>query len=234
MPDFSRRDFAPEMMDDLSITDWRLTQALAELQQVNRWLGGHRNSLRAIASVMPEGRARVLDVGAGGGDFLVALMRWKEAERRPVEAVGVDLNPKTVDFARAALNAHLSPDRRSRVTVQVGDALQLPFADASFDVAHAGLFLHHFDDEQGICVLHEMRRVARWVVVNDLHRHRLAYHSIRLIGRVASRSPMFRADGPHSVLRGFTRDELEALVQVAGLSGRVSWRWAFRWLLVAS
>lgn len=234
MPDFSRRDLSPEMMDDLSITDWRLTQALDELERVNRWLGGHGNSLRAIAAAAPPQHLRVLDVGAGGGDFLASLTRWSKKRGVALEAVGVDLNEETVAHARRRLDRTVPPDVRSSVRVERGDALALPYEDGAFDVAHASLFLHHFDPEGAVAVLRELRRVAGTVIVNDLHRHPAAYHSIRAIARLLSTSPMFRADAPHSVLRAFTRAELEALARAAGLHPRIVWRWAFRWILTAS
>ena len=101
-------------------------------------------------------------------------------------------------------------------------------------MAHAGLFLHHFDDAQAARVLREMRRVARVVVLNDLHRHPVAYYAIAALATLFQTSAMFRADAPHSVLRGFRRDELARVVEAAGLGGTIAWRWAFRWIAVLS
>lgn len=234
MPDFSRRDHAPEWMDDLSITDERLTAALDELRHVNRWLGGDRPSLQALRGVKRGEQLRVLDVGAGGGDFLEALARWSRREELAVVGEGIDLNPATVAYAARRLEAALPAAQRADFHVRVADAFALPYADGSFDVAHAGLFLHHFDDAAAVRLLREMRRVARVVVVNDLHRHPVAYHSIALLARLLRASPMFRADAPHSVLRAFSRAELERLARAAGLEPEIRWRWAFRWLLIAS
>jgi len=55
---------------------------------------------------------------------------------------------------------------------------------------------------------------------------------VHVLGTVTGASEMFRHDGPLSVLRGFTRTELEQLAAEARLSeARVHWRWAFRWVL---
>ncbi len=232
MPDFSQRNTDPELMDDRSITDWRLTRALDELSAVNHWLGGDRNSVAALGRLLPAGPVRVLDVGSGGGDFIAALLRSERGRRGQVEAVGVDFNPATVTYARQRFAARIPSGARAPRFLEA-DACRLPFPDAHFDVAHAGLFLHHFDDEDAVTVLCEMRRVARCVVVNDLHRHAVAYWSIRALARLLARSPMFRADAPHSVLRGFRRAELLDLARQAGLEPTVAWRWAFRWILVA-
>jgi SAM-dependent methyltransferase len=235
MPDLAARDTSPEMMDDLSIGDERLTDALAELRVVGKVLGGTRNSIRALAPIVRavSGRsARVLDVGAGGGDFGIDLVQWGARERIQVEVEAVDLNPAAVTYAERIAAASLPPHLRPRLTLDVADALRLPYADASFDAAHAGLFLHHFDDAEAVRLLRELRRVARVVVVNDLHRHPLAYHAIDALARIGRASEMFRRDAPHSVARGFTRAELEALADRAGLEASVRWRWAFRWIFV--
>lgn len=221
------------MMDDLAISDERLALALADLRRVARWLGGERVSLDAVASVVPVGTgARILDVGTGGGDAAAALVRWGTATRRDVRVEGIDLNPVTLGHAGRWLDGALAPDLRARITLRQADAFALPYPDGAFDVAHAALFLHHFDDAQAPRILAELARVARVVVVNDLHRHPLAFHAIRGLAGL-SRSAMFRHDAPISVLRGFTGPELDALVAAAGLVATRRWRWAFRWQLVA-
>ena len=220
-------------MDDLAVTDDRLESALVDLRRVARWLGGERVSLAAVAAVVPVGAsARILDVGTGGGDAAAALVRWGTATGRDVRVEGVDLNAVTLGHAERWLDGALAPDLRPRVTLRQADAFALPYADGAFDVAHAALFLHHFDDEQAPRILAELARVARVVVVNDLHRHPLAFHAIRTLARL-SRSAMFRHDAPVSVLRGFSGDDLDALVAAAGLVSTRRWRWAFRWQVVA-
>jgi ubiquinone/menaquinone biosynthesis C-methylase UbiE len=230
MPDFQHRATASEWMDDLSITDDRLETALDELRLVSRWLGGAAVSLGALASVLP---ARVLDVGTGGADFPAEAVRWGARNGVEVHVEGLDVNPVTLAHAAAYLDETLPPDLRPRVTLQTGDAEALPYDDATFDVAHAALFLHHFDDDAAVAVLREMGRVARVVVVNDLHRHALAYGGIRTLA-LASQSAMFRHDGPLSVLRAFSRAELTRLTEAAGLQGKLSWHWAFRWRFVGT
>ena len=122
---------------------------------------------------------------------------------------------------------------RNRVRVGAGDALDLSLVDDAVDLTLAALFLHHFEGPQAVALLREMQRVARiGIVVNDLHRHPLAYWGIRLVGALVPTSAMFRHDAPLSVLRGFSRDELTALARQANLSRAViRWHWAFRWTL---
>ena len=100
-------------------------------------------------------------------------------------------------------------------------------------MSHAALFLHHFHGDDAVRLLREMDRVSRLgIVVNDLHRHPLAYAGIWALSRLLRMTPVVQHDGPISVLRGFHKAELPALTQAANLPPPdLQWRWAFRWTL---
>ena len=234
MPDFSRRTQADEMMDDFSITDGRLTHALSDLRWVNRWLGGHRATDFVLAPLLRQsGSLRIIDLGSGGADYPEHLVRWADRQGHRVDVVAVDANPQTVSYAQSALDDRLPAALRNRVEVACADALDLPYDDDAFDVAMGALFLHHFHGDAAVALLREMDRVARHgIIVNDLHRHPVAYYGVHALGTVMGASKMFRHDGPLSILRGFTRGELERLAQQAGFhDATLHWRWAFRWVL---
>ena len=236
VPDFAQRAHADEMMDDFAITDRRLTQALDEIRLVNRLLGGYAASMAVLRPFLKRqgGRpTRLLDVGTGSADLPEHLVRWADRHGADVRVVAVDANPATVDYAREALGRRLPSALRDRIRVEVGDALALPYEAGSFDVAHAAMFVHHFERDRAVALLREMRRTSRQgLVVNDLHRHPLGYYGIWALARAFPVSPMFRHDAPLSVLRGFRRDELCALAAAAGLpTPDVRWHWAFRWTL---
>jgi len=221
-------------MDDLSITDGRLHDALRDLRLTNRFLGGYASTRRVLKPlVVRHSRLRVLDVGTGGGDSLADLVHFGHRHACRLEAVGIDLNPGAVDYARDYLDGALSPRMRRRVRVETGDALDLAAGDDAFDVAVTSLFLHHFDELDSARVLREMSRVARTgIVVNDLHRHPLAYLGVLALSRLLPASDMYRHDAPLSVRRGFRRDELAALARSANLTTPdIRWHWAFRWTL---
>jgi hypothetical protein len=116
------------------------------------------------------------------------------------------------------------------------DYRQVIFDKRKPDIIFSSLFCHHFTDEELIYMLRWMEKNAGagWYI-NDLQRHPVAYHSIRLLTKWWSRSYLVKNDAPLSVLRGFTRAEWEKLLQQAGLTGySLKWKWAFRWLLSKS
>jgi SAM-dependent methyltransferase len=236
VPSFAERLHAEELMDDFSITDDRLLRALDELRWVNRLLGGYATTMRVLAPYLEarRGRAvRLLDLGAGIGDYAEHIVRWADRRGLDVSVTAVDANPVTVAHARRTLDRRLPPRLRARIHVAVEDALALPYADDAFDVVMAAMFMHHFRAKDAVSLVREMNRVARdGILVNDLHRHPLAYYGILVPARLLPVSPMFRHDAPVSVLRGFRRADLEAVARDAGLDAyRIRRHWAFRWSL---
>jgi ubiquinone/menaquinone biosynthesis C-methylase UbiE len=238
MPSFRERSDADELMDDFSITDERLTDALEQLRLVNRFLSGYSTTM-AVLKPFLRARAgqttRLLDLGTGIADFPEYIVQWaaRQTPAIAVEIVAVDANPVTANYARAALKQRLSPELASKITVEVADALALPYAEKSFDLAMGAMFLHHFAQPNAIAILQSMERLSRYgILINDLHRHPLAYYGIFSLTRLLPASPMVRNDGPLSVLRGFQKSDLVAIAQGAGLKNALlRWRFPFRWLL---
>jgi 2-polyprenyl-6-hydroxyphenyl methylase / 3-demethylubiquinone-9 3-methyltransferase len=90
--------------------------------------------------------ARVLDVGCGAG-FLSNYLA-----REGFEASGIDASPESL----AVATRH---DETRGVRYQIGNALSLPYANASFDAVCAMDFLEHVEDPGA--VVEECSRVLR-------------------------------------------------------------------------
>jgi hypothetical protein len=68
--------------------------------------------------------------------------------------------------------------------------------------------------------------------MNDLHRHPLAYHFIRIVTKLFSSSVFTKNDAPLSVLRSFRKNEWMKFCQNAGLKNyTIQWKWAFRFVV---
>jgi SAM-dependent methyltransferase len=111
-------------------------------------VGKLRGRERVLDLIPWRGDETVLDVGCGRGLFLIGAARRLTTGR----AVGVDLW-QSEDLSGNRPEATAENARREgvagRVEVKDGDARQLPFPDASFDVIISSMALHNIYDRPG-------------------------------------------------------------------------------------
>lgn len=231
MPDLSKRSEAIEIMDDLNASGPIIGQTLRELEFINKWLGGNAitlNGLEKILSSCSKPAVTVADLGCGGGDLLMLISRDLKKKKITGNLVGIDANPHIIAYAQN----HTASD--TAISYKALNIFSDEFRQLKFDIVFATLFFHHFTREQLIDLFAHLKRVTSCgIVVNDLHRHPLAYHSIRLLTSMFSKSEMVKNDAPVSVHRGFSRKELKEILHAAGISSySLAWKWAFRWQLV--
>ena len=110
-----------------------------------------RRSLERLA--LRDGDA-VLEVGCGTGVFLALLVAGVGGSGR---VVGLDHNATLLEQARARMAA--AGLGEARLELIAGDALALPFPDATFDVTHCERVLMHLAEPE--VAIREMRRVTR-------------------------------------------------------------------------
>lgn len=231
MPDFSKRSEAIEIMDDLTCSGPVVDQTLKELEFINSWLGGNAVTLNGLDEILKNFSSpalTIVDLGCGGGDMLVLLDKHLRNKGIETSLTGYDANPNIVSYAEK--NTAASPN----IHFKAADVFSNEFRNEEFDIAFATLFFHHFTKKQLIDLFSHLKKQARCgIVMNDLHRHPLAYYSIKFLTTIFSRSIMVKNDAPLSVQRGFKRSELEEILQAAGITSySLHWKWAFRWQLI--
>ena len=202
-----------EWLDDDRGTPAEIDAALHAINLANRRFGGMRLHARllkqALTRVRREQRPHILEVASGRAAVLQSALLQLGAV------------PDVTLLDRSA--AHL-PDPRAWPSalptprMLAGDALALPFPDASVDIVSCCLFLHHLEPPQITRYLTEAQRVARVaVVINDLERSAVHYRLAQL-NRVIDRSRISRHDGPASVRRAYTYNELARMLANTGCS----------------
>ena len=115
---------------------------------MGRWSRKLAPRLVRFAGIGEQADEAILDVGCGTGALTLAVAAHAPATR----IVGVDRSSPYVEFARA----HFTGDR---IRFEEGDALALPFPEASFDRTLSLLILNFVADPRK--ALAEMRRVTR-------------------------------------------------------------------------
>lgn len=227
-PDFSSRSERAELMDDPSINAAELEQTVDHLARVNTVLGGHRPTVKGIEALAGDREElSVLDIGTGSGDVPKRLVKWAQSRGTKLRVTGIDLSPTIAAHARRCCEGF------ENIEIEQYDLFNMP-DDKTYDIVHAALVLHHLPGKaaaKGLKKMYELSRLG--VVINDLHRHRLAYLGSRLILPLLSKNRLIRHDGALSVMRSFTREELYALARRAGLPRpSIRWRALFRWQMV--
>jgi 2-polyprenyl-3-methyl-5-hydroxy-6-metoxy-1,4-benzoquinol methylase len=142
--------------------------------------------------------------------------------------LGIDANPNIVQEAAMSTPADYN------IQFEAQNIFSEDFKKRQFDIVTGTLFFHHFTNEQLTDFFRQLARQTKiGFVINDIHRHWFAYHSIKWLTKLFSRSPMVQNDGPLSVLRAFSKSELIQILNDSGTKTySIRWMWAFRWQVI--
>lgn len=224
------RSTAEELMDDFSQGGPELSEALRHLRRLNRIFSAAAPTLYGVKQLWAQaGKPRslsILDVGAGSGDVNRQLLKWADKQ-------GIALAVELVDLTEEACSeARRYYEGEPRIKVVQSDLFGLPEGRA--DIVTATQFLHHFGEDELPRAARCMLRASRiGVVINDIHRHWLAWAAVWLTARLLSSNRYIIHDGPLSVAKGFRSEDWKKLGQALGIPGKYySWRPLFRFAAV--
>src|SRR5258708_28826937 len=144
-----KRMLTPELLDTDSGTPAEIAASLGDLRRINRWFGGIATTeemIRRVAREINVSSLFLLEVAAGSGYV-------PEIARERLQHEGLDLQVTLLDRAPS----HLNGGNRS----VAGDALALPFHEASFDLVSCTLFAHHLSCAEFVQFANEALRVCR-------------------------------------------------------------------------
>ena len=226
-----KRTDKEELMDDFSIGGDLLRDTLDKLENINRWLGGNAMTIKSLKKVLKnhpkEQELTIADIGCGHGDILRDVAKFGRKNGYKMKLIGMDANPTAIAYANK-----LSTEF-SELSFITEDIFSKEFKERTFDVVLATLFLHHFKEDPLVSFLENtLKQTKIAIVVNDLHRHTLAYYLFMLLS-IFIKNKMIIEDGLTSVLRGFKRKDLVKISQRIQVKSQISWKWAFRfqWII---
>lgn len=213
-PDLSVPIDEDEWMDTRPFNSNDARRALYFLAKMNRWFGGVATVLRPLMEWSgrwhPGEPVHILDVGTGGADIPIALVKWARENGHSLRITAVELVPEIAAFAKQAARPY------PEITVLERDLRDMP-KELTFDYVVASLFLHHIPLPLRGEALHSLNRRARkGLVISDLIRTLFSYWTVGAASFVWGDS-VVRHDGPLSVRRSFRVTELESLARDAGL-----------------
>lgn len=218
-------------MDDFSMKGELLRDTLDKLGKINKWLGGNHvtlDGLRQLLKNQPKDKTyTIVDLGCGHGDILRLIADYGRKHEYSFNLIGIDANQDAIDYA-----VELSEDY-DELSFKKMDVFSEEFQTLNYDIVLSTLFLHHLNQDEIHALLKMISSKAKLgVVINDLHRNRMAYGLFKLLGLVISNHIIVQ-DGLTSILRAFKREELENISKQLNLRSQICWKWAFRyqWLI---
>ncbi len=228
--DTSHRSSEIEMMDDFTIEGVVFRDTLDKLEIINRFLGGNKLTIHGLKKLL-ENQSKnktitIVDLGCGHGDILRDVAEFGRKKNYSFKLIGIDANFAAIEYARELSKEY------SELSFEMIDIFSEDFKKQSYDIVLCTLFLHHFKNEELISFLKStIKKATIGVVINDLHRHKLAYYLFKLIGFFI-KNKMIREDGLISILRAFKRKDLENISIQMKVQFSIQWKWAFRYLWV--
>ncbi|WIE76495.1 methyltransferase domain-containing protein [Curtobacterium sp. MCSS17_007] len=216
--DLSVRDTElQELMDDPACDPRALDRTFRRFAVVNALVSGWRAVWRThvVPALPPSGRARVLDLGCGGGDLARSLVRWAGSDGFSIEVVGVDPDDRAITAATRTASRGVSFRRAS--------SADLVAAGERFDVVVSNHVLHHLDDAARSSFLADSEQLATGRSLHsDIRRSRQAYRAYALASPLVSAGTFVRVDGLRSIRRSFTVPELQTVLPAGWRAERAS------------
>lgn len=228
-----------EIIDNLEFSDPLLIDNLNDMDFLNHWLGYNRTLISGIHKVKKKYKAIwqkrkviIADLGCGSGDSLRCIHDWANNNKHDCELLGIDGNAFVIAHAIKASSLYpkikyhimdiLSPESFKRIGKEGNDIVTL------------NNICHHFCDKELIQLIEQLRKHTHLaIIINDLHRHLLAYWGIKILAWAFNFVKVTKHDGPLSVRKGFKKSELESILTAAGSNAfEIRWTWPFRWQVI--
>jgi len=221
-----------ELLDDPHADPFAVERELKDIARLNARFGGTRAVVEALEPFLKAGKRdagsgkrttwTLLDIGTGLGDIPRAAALAARRHGITLRLVGLDVNRTAARSARHA--AHDVP-----LVPVLGDGGAPPFRSRSVDIVIASQVLHHLAPYVAVRWIATFAALARRaVVIADLRRSRLAMTGVWLASFPLGFGAVTRHDAVLSLRRGYTREEMSALLRAAGVPAVARYRPGFR------
>jgi 2-polyprenyl-3-methyl-5-hydroxy-6-metoxy-1,4-benzoquinol methylase len=227
--DTSKRTNAVEIMDDFDLQGKELDKTLRDLDNINKWLGGNKITLKGVKTIVenhPKTKEiHIADVGCGNGAVLREIASWGRKNGYKLKLTGIDANTYAIEIGEKMSSGF------QEIAFLPLDIFSEKFKNFRCDIMLCTLTLHHFKNQKIIELLNLFNHQSRLgVLINDLHRSKLAYRLFQAFCMVFINNEIAKKDGLISILRGFKKEELQDFAKKIPQSNhQISWKWAFRY-----
>ncbi|MFN8673120.1 MAG: class I SAM-dependent methyltransferase [Candidatus Sericytochromatia bacterium] len=217
-----------EILDLDNIHSHYIFQNLKELEVINTYLGGFKISIEGLNYFINDNSKKYLvaDLGCGGGDFLKYASDYFYKKNFNIDFLGYDLKPECISYAKKICT------NNNNISLIQKDFDEIFYAKNKPDIVHVSLFLHHLEENKIINFIQKCIDNKIKLVINDLERHPLAYHSISIITSILSKSELVKNDAKLSVAKGFIDNDWKEIFKNFNTKITILKRFPFRYLIL--
>lgn len=232
IPKTSHRSKQEEIMDNFELQGNELKRTLKDLENINKWLGGNKITIKGVKQLLkgkPKSKTySIADIGCGNGSVLREIAKWGKSNGYDLKLIGIDANAHSIRVAKQESNDF------PEINFLKLNIFSSQFNDLDFDIITCTLTLHHFIDQEIASIMMNFKENSNLgVVINDLHRSKMAWYLFQAFCFVFIDNEIARKDGLVSILRAFKKKDLNIYASNIPMAQHtISWEWAFRYLWV--
>lgn len=205
-PLFFPRRVAPEELDSLGADDPAALRSRNDLSRLHFAMGTLSIMTRALGTEFNASPVRILELGAGDGSMALRFAQRHAPSRPNVSLTLLDRQPAVEEVTlRGLRKTGWSP---SVATADVFDWLDRTTEDP-WDIIVANLFMHHFEGDDLIRLLHAVANSTALFFCCEPRRSSISLFGSHLVGLIGA-GAVTRKDAVLSVHAGFRGQELSA------------------------
>lgn len=211
----NNRSAEKEKLDNLSLNGEPLHKALKSLAWVNRWLGNHSSTIKAIHNICKKENKplKIIDLGCGGGDLILAVAKFLQKKGIAFSIIGIDGNSNTIEYAAEKCSGF------PEISFQQADILAPEFKLNECDILMSSHFVYHFSEKELADFINKnLSATTVCFIFSELERSRLAYLLFKYFSFFMPLSRLAKQDGLRAIKRSFTKKEWLSVLNQAGVS----------------
>jgi len=198
-----------EIMDDPNCNRDNLFKTYHTFDRMNRLLSRwgylYKKKIRPFLKRTAE-TVTLLDIGTGGGDVPGYLSKLAEQDELSISITAIDQDERAIEFAKSA---NLSENINFICT----RSDELVKENKQFDFVISNHLIHHLENREILKLCHDAENLCRRrVLFNDIERTDLGYAFFSMAAPLLYRGTFIPTDGPLSIRRSFTKNELAQLL----------------------